>query len=68
MAKKITLTFFGALISLFSLFLIAAITLYAGKEGDTIAFYFLIIPSVFLLIGILILRNGIRLKLNPEDL
>lgn len=62
MRKAIGFIVLGLLLSLFAIILIILISYYAIKQDIDIVYYFLLMPSIVLIIGGLILRHGIRLK------
>jgi uncharacterized membrane protein len=62
MRKAIGFIVLGLLLSLFAIILIILISYYAIKQDIDIVYYFLLMPSIVLIIGCLILRHGIRLK------
>ncbi len=62
MRKAIGFIVLGLLLSLFAIILIILISYYAIKQHIDIVYYFLLMPSIVLIIGGLILRHGIRLK------
>ena len=65
MKRETVLIFSGLITCLFALILIVLITYYAIKQNIDIVFYFLFMPSIIFIIGVMILRHGLRLKKKP---
>jgi len=64
MKKATSLIAVGFLTSLFALVFIFFISSYAIKEGNDAIFYFLFMPIIILIIGVMIFRHGIHFKKN----
>ncbi|SDS69940.1 hypothetical protein SAMN04515667_2771 [Formosa sp. Hel1_31_208] len=64
MTKKIWYIIAGILLCFLGSVLIISITIYADKATNNSVYYFLIMPFILEIIGVLILRKGILLNGN----
>nr|WP_321228562.1 hypothetical protein [uncultured Psychroserpens sp.] len=62
MIMKASLIIIGVIISLIGVFFSFSLLLYAAKERDDNATYFVIIPISLFIFGIYLIRKGIILK------